>query len=182
MELCFEDKAADISKVADAEVAKTPQSYDPFLQGGTQRSTCCKECSSKSLTSTPANMEDLHVHQWDTVSNLVETLIPIEEKTLEVSHNYSSASCIIPFLTVLQMLLQDDERPSTQGIRTLRPVMRESLIKHFSKLEETKTVAPACLLDLNYTYHTFSCINQGQRMIERGCGRCYTGRSRRGSQ
>ncbi|KAI4824485.1 hypothetical protein KUCAC02_012991, partial [Chaenocephalus aceratus] len=43
---------------------------------------------------------------WDIVSNVVETLIPIEEVTLEVSHNNSSASCIIPCLTVLKMLFQ----------------------------------------------------------------------------
>jgi len=35
-------------------------------------------------------------HQWDIVSNLVETLIPIEEVTLQVSHYDSSVSCIIP--------------------------------------------------------------------------------------
>ncbi len=63
-------------------------------------------------------------HQWDIVSNLVETLIPIEEVTLEVSYSNSSASSIIPCVTVLKMLLED-EGPSTQGIRTLREVMRE---------------------------------------------------------
>ncbi|KAK1901868.1 Zinc finger BED domain containing protein 4 [Dissostichus eleginoides] len=94
-------------------------------------------------------------HQWDIVSNLVETLIPIEEVTLEVSHNNSSASCIIPCLTVLKMLFQG-EGPTTQGIRTLRQVMRESLDKRFSKLEETKMVVLACLLDPCYKNHVFS--------------------------
>ncbi|KAI4824290.1 hypothetical protein KUCAC02_012813 [Chaenocephalus aceratus] len=95
------------------------------------------------------------IGQWDIVSNVVETLIPIEEVTLEVSHNNSSASCIIPCLTVLKMLFQG-EGPSTQGIRTLRQVMRESLVKRFSKVEETKMVVLACLLDPRYKNHVFS--------------------------
>lgn len=74
--------------------------------------------------------------QWDLVSNLIETLLPIEEVTLQVSHSNSSASCIIPCLTVLKMLLQD-EGPSAKGIGTLRQVMTESLEKRFSKLEDT---------------------------------------------
>ncbi|KAI4832452.1 hypothetical protein KUCAC02_015421 [Chaenocephalus aceratus] len=94
-------------------------------------------------------------HQWDIVSNLVETLIPMTQVTQEVSHNNSSAFCIIPCLTVLKMLFQG-KGPSTQGIRTLRQVMRESLVKRFSQLEETKTVVLACLLDPRYKNHVFS--------------------------
>ncbi|XP_056138846.1 zinc finger BED domain-containing protein 4-like [Lampris incognitus] len=97
-----------------------------------------------------------NAHQWDLVSNLIETLLPIEEVTLQVSHSNSSASCIIPCLTVLKMLLQDDEGPSTKGIRTLRQAMRESLDKHFSNIEDTKTVVLACLLDPCYKSHAFS--------------------------
>ncbi|XP_078027094.1 zinc finger BED domain-containing protein 4-like [Epinephelus lanceolatus] len=94
-------------------------------------------------------------YQWDIVSNLVETLIPIEEVTLEVSSNSASASCIIPCLAVLEMLLQDGG-PLTQGIGTLRQAMRESLIKCFSKLEDMKSVVLACLLDPRYKNHVFS--------------------------
>lgn len=94
-------------------------------------------------------------HQWDLVSDLIETLLPIEEVT-QVSHSNSPASCIIPCLTVLKMLLQDDEGPSTKGIRTLRQAMRESLDKRFSKVEDTKTVVLACLLDPRYKSHAFS--------------------------
>lgn len=47
----------------------------------------------------------LTAHQWDLVNNLIETLLPIEEVTLQVSHSNSSASCIIPCLTVLKMCL-----------------------------------------------------------------------------
>ncbi|XP_049434779.1 zinc finger BED domain-containing protein 4-like [Epinephelus fuscoguttatus] len=94
-------------------------------------------------------------YQWDIVSNLVETLIPIEEVTLEVSSNSASASCIIPCLAVLKMLLQDGG-PSTQGIGTLMQAMRESLIKCFSKLEDMKSVVLACLLDPCYKNHAFS--------------------------
>lgn len=95
-------------------------------------------------------------HQWDLVSNLIETLLPIEEVTLQVSHSNSSASCIIPCLTVLKMLLQDDKGPSTKNIRTLRQAMRESQDKRFSKVEDTKTVVLACLLDPRYKSHAFS--------------------------
>lgn len=94
-------------------------------------------------------------YQWDIVSNLIETLIPIEEVTLEVSYNNSSASSIIPCVTVLKMLLED-KGPSTQGIRTLREVMRESLIKRFAKLEDSKNVVLACLLDPRFKSHAFS--------------------------
>lgn len=93
--------------------------------------------------------------QWDLVSNLIETPLPIEEVTLQVSHSNSSASCIIPCLTVLKMLLQD-EGPSAKGIGTLRRVLRESLEKRFSKFEDTKPVVLACLLDPRYMSHTFS--------------------------
>ena len=65
----------------------------------------------------------LTTQQWEIVSNLVETLIPIKEVTLEVSSNDSSAFCIIPCVTVLKMLLQD-EGPSTQNISTLRELTR----------------------------------------------------------
>uniref|UniRef100_A0A3P8S3Q2 HAT C-terminal dimerisation domain-containing protein n=1 Tax=Amphiprion percula TaxID=161767 RepID=A0A3P8S3Q2_AMPPE len=77
------------------------------------------------------------------------------EVTLQVSHSNSSASCIIPCLTVLKMLLQD-EGPSAKGIGTLRQVMRESLEKRFLKLEDTKLVVLACLLDPRYKSHAFS--------------------------
>ncbi|KAK1906895.1 Zinc finger BED domain containing protein 4 [Dissostichus eleginoides] len=53
-------------------------------------------------------------------------------------------------------MLFQAEGPSTQGIRTLRQVMRESLVKGFSKLEETKMVVLACLLDPHYKNHVFS--------------------------
>lgn len=33
--------------------------------------------------------------QWDLLSNLIETLLPIDEVILQVSHSNSSASCII---------------------------------------------------------------------------------------
>jgi hypothetical protein len=97
-------------------------------------------------------------HQWDLVANLVETLIPIEEVTLEVSSSSSSASSIIPCVGVLKMLLED-EGPRTTGIKTLRQGMKESLIKRFAKLEETKHVVLACLLDPRYKDNAFSSDN-----------------------
>lgn len=95
-------------------------------------------------------------YQWHIVSNLVETLIPKEEVTLEVSHYNASASCIIACLAVLKMLLQNNEGPSTQAIGTLKQVMRENLIKHVSKLEDIKTVVLAYLLDPQDKNHAFS--------------------------
>lgn len=94
-------------------------------------------------------------YQWDIVSSLVDTLIQIEEVTLEVSSNSASASCIIPSVAVLKMLLQDDGA-STKDIGTLWEAMRESLIKRFSKLEDLKLVVLACLLDSRYKNHAFS--------------------------
>lgn len=41
-------------------------------------------------------------------------------------------------MPVLKMLLQDNEGPSTKGIGMLRQLMRESLEKRFSKLEDMK--------------------------------------------
>uniref|UniRef100_A0A8C5QMC0 BED-type domain-containing protein n=1 Tax=Leptobrachium leishanense TaxID=445787 RepID=A0A8C5QMC0_9ANUR len=94
--------------------------------------------------------------QWDIIGNLVETLIPIEEVTLEVSHYDSSVSSVIPCVRVLEILLQDNEAPTTRGIKTLRQVMRDSLTKRFQKYEENKNVALACLLDPRYKNHVFS--------------------------
>lgn len=44
--------------------------------------------------------------QWDIISNLIETLGPIEEVTLEMSKAEASVSSIIPSIAVLKMLLQ----------------------------------------------------------------------------
>lgn len=73
----------------------------------------------------------------------------------DVCNSSSSASSIIPYVNVLKMLLRD-EGPTTVGIKTLRQVMRESLTKRFAKLEETKSVILACLLDPRYKNHAFS--------------------------
>lgn len=78
--------------------------------------------------------------------------------TLEVSYSNSSASSIIPCITVLKMLLED-KGPSTQGIGMLRELMRESLTKRFSKLEDSKVVVLACLLDPRYKSHAFCCAS-----------------------
>lgn len=64
----------------------------------------------------------LSAAQWDIVSNLIETLEPLEEVTLEMSHSESSASCAIPSASVLKLMLQQ-EGPSSAGIKTLRKTM-----------------------------------------------------------
>lgn len=61
----------------------------------------------------------LTAEQGDLVSKLNKTPLPIKEVTLQVRHSNSSASCIILSLTVLKMF-QDDEGPSTKGIRILK--------------------------------------------------------------
>ncbi|KAL1256427.1 hypothetical protein QQF64_011972 [Cirrhinus molitorella] len=125
-------------------------------------------------------------HQWDIVSKLVETLIPIEEVTLQVSYSNSSASSIIPCITVLKMLLED-KGPSTQGIGTLREVMRESLTKRFNKLEDSKVVVLACLLDPRYKSHAFcfaSTLNKAKEWLKEDveCGLQGQAETERGNQ
>ncbi|XP_040271834.1 LOW QUALITY PROTEIN: zinc finger BED domain-containing protein 4-like [Bufo bufo] len=97
--------------------------------------------------------------QWEIVANLIQTLLPIEEVTLEVSHNDSSVSSVIPCVRVLKMLLQENEGPTTRGIKTLREVMKESLNKRFLKYEENINVVLACLLDPRFKHHAFSSDN-----------------------
>ncbi len=74
----------------------------------------------------------LSAEQWNIVSNLIETLSPVEEVTLEMSHYESSASCIIPSVKVLKMLLSS-QGPSSHGIKTMRQEMLESLTRRFAK-------------------------------------------------
>ncbi len=91
----------------------------------------------------------LSAEQWNIVSNLIETLSPVEEVTLEMSHYESSASCIIPSVKVLKMLLSS-QGPSSHGIKTMRQEMLESLTRRFAKVEEVKCAVLACLLDPRY--------------------------------
>ncbi|KAM8934218.1 zinc finger BED domain-containing protein 4-like [Pelodytes ibericus] len=97
--------------------------------------------------------------QWEIVANLIQTLLPIDEVTLEVSHNDSSVSSVIPCVRVLKMLLQENEGSTTRGIKTLREVMKESLNKRFLKYEENINVVMACLLDPRFKHHAFSSDN-----------------------
>ncbi|GLD48622.1 zinc finger BED domain-containing protein 4-like isoform X1 [Lates japonicus] len=93
--------------------------------------------------------------QWDIVSNLIETLEPLEEVTLEMSHSESSASCVIPSISVLKMMLQH-EGPSSAGIKTLRTSMLDSLTRRFSKAEDTKCLVLATVLDPRYKDKAFT--------------------------
>lgn len=79
----------------------------------------------------------LAAEQWDIVSNLIDTLGPIEEVTFEMSKAEASISCIIPSIALLKMVLQA-EGPTTSGIKTLRETMLQSLERRFAKMEETK--------------------------------------------
>ena len=53
-------------------------------------------------------------------------------------------------------MLLDVEDPNGRGIGTVRVAMRDSLLRRFSKLEETKVVVLACLLDPRFKSHAFS--------------------------
>ncbi|KAK7913512.1 hypothetical protein WMY93_013723 [Mugilogobius chulae] len=94
-------------------------------------------------------------NEWDLAGKLVETLMPLEEITLEMSKSDSSVSCIIPSVGVLKTLLQS-EGPNTVGIQTVRKTMLESLDKRFSKINEAKEVVLACLLDPRYKHRPLS--------------------------
>lgn len=52
--------------------------------------------------------------QWDIISNVIDTLGPIEEATLDISKAEASISCIIPCIAVLKMVLQA-EGHTTRG-------------------------------------------------------------------
>lgn len=93
--------------------------------------------------------------QWALVSNLIETLGPIEEVTFEMSKAQASISCIIPSIAVLKMVLQA-EGPTTSGIKTLRETMFQSLERRFSKMEENRCLVLATLLDPCYKGHIFA--------------------------
>ncbi|KAK7122932.1 hypothetical protein R3I94_019901 [Phoxinus phoxinus] len=93
--------------------------------------------------------------QWALISNLIETLGPIEEVTFEMSKAEASVSCIIPSIAVLKMVLQA-EGPTTSGIKTLRETMFQSLERRFSKMEENRCLVLATLLDPRYKGQIFS--------------------------
>ncbi|XP_031673379.1 uncharacterized protein LOC116364351 isoform X2 [Oncorhynchus kisutch] len=101
------------------------------------------------------HISSLFATQWDIVSNLIETLAPMEEVTVEMSHSNSTAACIIPSVSVLKLMLQQ-EGSSTQGINTLRKTMLDSLTRRFSKAEETKCLVLATVLDPRYKSYAFA--------------------------
>ncbi|XP_077340549.1 zinc finger BED domain-containing protein 4-like [Lithobates pipiens] len=93
--------------------------------------------------------------QWDIISNLIDTLGPIEEVTLDISKAEASISCIIPCIAVLKMVLQA-EGHTTRGIQTLRETMWQSMERRFTKIEDTKCLVLATLLDPRYKAHVFA--------------------------
>ncbi|KAJ8375508.1 hypothetical protein SKAU_G00060880 [Synaphobranchus kaupii] len=87
--------------------------------------------------------------EWDIVSNLVDTLTPMEQISLEMSSADASASCILPSVAILKRVLES-QGPTSRGIQTLREIMLESMDRRFSKMEGTKEVVLACILDPRY--------------------------------
>ena len=92
------------------------------------------------------HVSSLSAAQWDIVSNSIERLAPMEA-TLEMSHSNSTATCIIPSVSLLKL---QQEGSSTQGTKTLRKTMLDSLTRWFSKVEETKCLVLATVMDLRY--------------------------------
>ncbi len=94
----------------------------------------------------------------DIVSNLIDMLEPVEKVTLEISRSEASISSVIPSIAVLKMVLQA-EGTSTRGIKTLRETMLQSLQKRFARMEETKCLVLATLLDPRYKCHVFFAVD-----------------------
>ncbi|XP_028648029.2 zinc finger BED domain-containing protein 4 isoform X1 [Erpetoichthys calabaricus] len=84
--------------------------------------------------------------EWDILSHLVDTLTVIEEITSEMSRSDSSASCIIPSVTVLKCVLKVHE-PRNMTIQTLWKSMLHSVEKRFFQMVNSKEVVLACVLD-----------------------------------
>ncbi|XP_049447489.1 zinc finger BED domain-containing protein 4-like [Epinephelus fuscoguttatus] len=97
----------------------------------------------------------LTADQWALVDNLIATLSPLEQITLEMSRSDSTISCIIPCITVLKMLLEA-EGAKTRGIGTLRETMLNSLKARFEKAEKTRCLVLATLLDPRYKGHALA--------------------------
>lgn len=83
--------------------------------------------------------------QWTLLGNLIDTLSPLEQVTLETGRSDSSMSCIIPSITVLKMLLEV-KGAKARGIKTLRDAMLDSSAR-FEKADKTKCLVLATLLD-----------------------------------
>lgn len=97
----------------------------------------------------------LTADQWTLVGNLIDTLSPLEQVTLEMSRSDSSISCIIPSITVLKMLLEV-EGAKARGIKTLRDTMLDSLKARFENADNTKCLVLATLLDPRYKGHALA--------------------------
>lgn len=97
----------------------------------------------------------LTADQWTLVDNLIATLSPLEQVTLEMSRSDSTISCVIPCITVLKMLLEA-EGPKTRGIGTLRDTMLKSLKGRFDKAETTRCLVLATILDPRYKGHALA--------------------------
>lgn len=97
----------------------------------------------------------LTADQWTLVGNLIDTLCPLEQVTLEMSRSDSSISCIIPSITVPKVLLEV-EGAKARGIKTLCNTMLDSLKARFEKADQTKCLVLATLLDPRYRGHALS--------------------------
>lgn len=89
--------------------------------------------------------------------------------TLEVNYYNSSVQIVIPFVIVLKMFLQENERPKTRGnySKIFRLSMMDSLIKHFENHEDNKNFVLASFLDPLYMNYAISSDRQGKTMAVR---------------
>ena len=88
-------------------------------------------------------------YQWVLIENVINTLKPFQEITLEISKADATISSIIPAVRVLKLSLSD-ENPHSQGISTMRETMMKSIDKRFESVECCSTLGIACLLDPRY--------------------------------
>ena len=103
-------------------------------------------------------------YQWGLIENVVDTLKPFQEITLEISKANATISSIIPAVRVLKLSL-NDENQNSQGISTLRETMMKSIEKRFDNIEHCSTLGIACLLDPRYKACPFQSTTAKSEMM-----------------
>ena len=103
-------------------------------------------------------------YQWGLIENVVDTLKPFQEITLEISKANATTSSIIPAVRVLKLSLSD-ENQNSQEISPMRETMIKSIEKRFDNIEHCSTLGIACLLDPRYKACPFQSTTAKSEMI-----------------
>lgn len=139
------------------EAESLPSEHMPssklFRLAGTQHYRCCRGRMSSGvhwmcMPVSTATSAVLSAAQWDIMSNLTDTLEPLEEVTLEMSHSESSALCII-------LSVSETDAGSSAGIKTLWKTMLDTAI-----LQDKGPYKGQCL-------HFSRDVRESKRMAER---------------